>query len=197
VNAIANDDENAGRGVRAMIVGGMIVSIMMMAMITVRAVTTVGVTLPYVGPVLMRMSRLILPVPVGMRVPPEHELLNDKKDPQSDQQCHANAARAPRSNTFNGIRKERQQRRTQQSAGRITDEVRQQPPPGGFRDQQKQSGERRAGDPADRGEKDDPGEQGQRLCASCRTKLIRIARASRWLTPARSALPSARSDHRA
>jgi len=157
------------------------VGTMIVAMITVRVVTAVGgpAMMPFAGsvPVLVRMTRLILPVPVGMRVPPQHELLNDKKDPQPDEQGHANALCARRSNIFNRIWKEGQQRRTEQSAGRITDEVGQQPPPGGLRDQQKQSGERRAGDTADRGEKNDPGEQGQRLCASWSMEQIRIARA--------------------
>lgn len=123
--------------VTAMAVGAMIMTMIAvvviavntvscLAMVTVRAVTTVGVALRYTGPmpVLLGMTRLVLPMPVGIRVPPEHELLNDEKDPQPCEQRDTNALRAFRSNTFNRIRKQRQQRRAQQSARRITDEVR-------------------------------------------------------------------------
>lgn len=146
MNAVADDDEDPRSGMRPMVVP---VGTMIVAVMAVPVVATLGGT------------AVLLPMPVGMCVPPEHELLNDKEDPQPDQQSNANALSASRSNTFNRLRKKRQQRRTEQSPGRITDEVRQQPPAGGLRDQQEQSGECRAGDTADRGEENDPGEEGQ------------------------------------
>ncbi len=128
----------------------MIVVVIVPVMVIVRTVGGAGIT------------AMIVVVTIGVRMPPEHELFDDEEHSETDEQRGADASRTLYSNTLDRLRKERKQRGPEQSACCITDEVRHEPAAERIRYEKEQSRERCAGDAADGGKEDDPGEQGQR-----------------------------------
>ena len=123
---------------------------------SVRVLRPVGVP-NNMGPMRVGVSTVVMPV--GVRMPPEHQLLNDEEDGQSDQQHHTDLMCAVRSNTLDGFRQQREQSSAQQRARGIADEMRHEPTAGRLGHQKKQARERRAGNTADGGEENNPGEQ--------------------------------------
>src|SRR5262245_54225769 len=56
----------------------------------------------------------IVVMPVGVRVPPQHRLLNYEKDTEPEQERHPDGVGTLRPNTLHGLRQQREQSRTQQ-----------------------------------------------------------------------------------
>jgi hypothetical protein len=100
-----------------------------------------------------------------MRVPPQHELLNDEEHAKSNDHRDTDRVRAAGSNRFHRLGQQPQQRGADQSAGGEAHEVRQHPQSGLLREQQKEAREGGARNTADRGEHDYPAEKGHGLSA--------------------------------
>lgn len=142
MDAVTDDDQNAGRpiatirvlagAVRMAVVMVMIVTMVIMAMmiviVVVMSVWLVATgSVAFVPTVIVSVPALLVPIlamTIRMRVPPEHELLDNKKDPQAHEQRDTDSLRPLRSNTLDRLGQECQQRGAQQCARRITDEVR-------------------------------------------------------------------------
>ncbi len=153
--AVTDDDQHTGRRVANIV--AVVVTVMMMIMMVV---VVVRVPAAVAAPTCV--------VPVGMRVPPQHELLDDEEDPEAYQERGADPLGTLRSNMLDRLRQQREKRGAQKRACRVTDEVRHQSAPQGFGYEEKQRRERRAGDATQGGEDDDPREQRQGLLASFR-----------------------------
>ena len=159
MNAIADDDEDTRRGGATMVVPIVVrTSVVMTVIMTVRVAIAVIVRMRLVP---VPINPMLVRVPIPMRVPPQHQLFDDEKHPEPDEQCRADGVRALRPNTLHRLGQQRQQCRPKQCARRVTDEVRQKTPPRCIRHQKEQPCERRAGYPADGGKEDDPDEQRQ------------------------------------
>ncbi len=166
VDAIADEHEHSRRLVAVRVVVSVDMTVIM------GVVMTVGVLLRLRVTVAVPTARLVAPLqrrgplpPVSsplmrMSVPPQHHLLNDKKDAQPDDERNPNPMRAVRPNTLHGLRQKRQQRRAQQGPRSEAHEVRQEASAGAFRQEQKDARERGAGNTAERREHNDPTEQG-------------------------------------
>jgi hypothetical protein len=97
---------------------------------------------------------------VRVRMPPQHELLNDEEHAKSNDHRDPNRVRAAGSNRFHCLGQQPQQGGTDQSACGEAHEVRQHPQPSLLRKQQKEPREGGARNTADRGEHDYPAEKG-------------------------------------
>ena len=117
VDAVADDDKDTRRA-RAVVVRLSVVRVLRVRVATMR-VPRVSMSAMLMA--LVRVATMIVitvvvtcmrvAAPIRVRVPPEHELLNDKEDSQAHEQCRAHSVRAFRSNTFDRLRQERQERR--------------------------------------------------------------------------------------
>ena len=115
------------------------------------------------------MPMSLVAMPIRMRMPPQHQLLDDKEHAESHEHRGTDGVRPIRPNTLHSLRQQREQRGTEQRARRITDEVRQEAPTRCFRHQKEQACERRAGYAANGGKENDPDEQRQGLERFSRT----------------------------
>jgi hypothetical protein len=175
MHAITDNDEDPGRSGTTMVVP---VMVRVSVVVTIAAMRMSLMPVAIV-PVHMRTSlmpaaifRVIVPMvrmPIPMRMPPQHQLFDDEKHPQPDEQRDADRVRAIRPNSLHGLRQQRQQRGTEQRARGIADEVRQKAPARSVRHQKKEARERRAGYAANGGKENDPDEQRQGLGASVLT----------------------------
>jgi hypothetical protein len=94
--------------------------------VRVTALTFVSVIVPIARMRLMPVSIVTVPIMVAipMRMPPQHQLLDDEEHPQPHEQRSADGMRSIRPNTLHSLRQQCQQCGTEQCARRVTDEVR-------------------------------------------------------------------------
>ncbi len=70
-----------------------------------RIAVIMSVCVPMVMPVRLVMTVAVpMPVAIGMRVPPQHELLDDKEHTETHQQRDPDRVRAVRPNTLHRLR---------------------------------------------------------------------------------------------
>ncbi len=100
VNAVANDDQHARRRSAA----GVAVVCVRVRIAVIMSVCLVRSMCVPVGMVVPMSVSMIMPITIRVRVPPQHELLDDKEHTETHQHRGPDRVRALRPNTLHRLR---------------------------------------------------------------------------------------------